>query len=115
MNIQKITENLEKLPQMIRDSANLKVEAKQKTEIAKLRYEVTISQGMLKSTKANATLQKAESIIYAKEEKKALFEAELYESKLDNEVEYLKNNFISTRKLANLHELEANNTSRQGF
>jgi hypothetical protein len=115
MNILEIQNSLSTLPQQIRDSANSFVEAKQKVEIAKLRYEVTVSQGMLKSQRANATLQKAEAIIYSKEEKKALFEAELEEAKLKNEFDYLSNSFIATRKLASLYEIETKNIGNQGF
>ncbi len=73
MEITEIENSLTTLPQQIRDSANEYVTAKHAVEIAKLKYEVTVSQGMLKSQKANATLQKAEATIYAKEEKKPYF------------------------------------------
>ena len=115
MELLEINNSLSALPQKIRDASNAYVAAKQTTELAKLRYEVTLSQGLLKSQKANASLQKAEALIYAKEEKKSLFQAELDESKLENELSYLSNQFIATRKIASLYELEAKNTSRQGF
>lgn len=115
MELLEINKSLQELPQQIRDSANDYVTAKHTVEIAKLKYEVTISQGMLKSQKANATLQKAEAAIYAKEEKKALFQAEMEESKLKNQAEFLSNRFIAVRKIASLVELEMKNTSRQGF
>lgn len=104
MNIQEIINQLETLPDKIRTSELAHLEAKDKSERAKLRLEVAISMATLKSQQANATRQKAEAIIATENEKKELLTAQLEESKANAEFEYLTNQFVAVRKIASMLE-----------
>lgn len=104
MNIQAIISELEKLPSEIRTCQMAYVEAKDKTERAKLKLEVAMSRAMLKSAAQNAIRQKADAVLVTEIEKGELFDAQLEESKRQCELDYRLNNFIACRKIAALEE-----------
>lgn len=99
-----LQERLANLPQEIRDAAQEYLEARNEVEKAKLRYDVAISLATLKSQEANATRQKAEAIIGSQEEKSELLKSQLEESKKENTLKYLENQFVAVRKIASLEE-----------
>lgn len=114
MDILKIRENLEQLPQKIRTAGNIYVEAKNVAENAKLKLEVALSMATLESKETNATRQKAYAVARTQQEKREYFKAVLAEERAKTELEYLNNSFIATRKIASLYEQEMKSGS-SGF
>lgn len=103
-DILKLQESLANLPEQIRDAAQEFLEAKNKAEKAKLKYEVAMSVATLKSQEVNATRQKASAIVATQEEKSEFLRAQLEEAKKENTVKYLENQFVAVRKIASLEE-----------
>lgn len=102
MNIPQLEENLESLPQQIRDQAIKEIEAEKKLDEAKLEYDVAFGMILVGSKKPNATLAKAEATIATKSESQKLLEAKYNHKKEEASFNYLDNKFIATRKIASL-------------
>jgi hypothetical protein len=99
MDIQKLQNRIETLPQLIRDQELAVIEAEHLYQLDKLSYDVAFSQVLIRSKLANATEKKAEALVETQEIKTTLLESERNLKKQESMQKYLENRFIAVRKL----------------
>jgi hypothetical protein len=102
MQLNELQQQLETLPNEIRDQELKVIEKEHTTQLDKLTYDVAFSQAMLRSQKPNATEKKAEALIETRVLKESLFNSEMKLKKEESAQRHLENRFTSVRKLASM-------------
>ncbi len=104
MDINKLVEQLETLPNQIFVQEQRMLEAKQKLEDAKLNYEVKLAFETVASKGNNAAEKKSMAICKTEPEKREVLKASLEYERQNASLTHLNNSFIAVRKMASIEE-----------
>jgi len=104
ISIPKLLEELEILPDQIRQAELDYVKAESDKENAKLKYDVTLGMALVASKRGNATEKKSDAIIISEKTATELIGTEYKLAKKKAEFNYLTNKFIAYRKISSIKE-----------
>lgn len=104
MNLRELTDELEKLPDQIRQQEKVVIELEKKANHAKLEFDVAFGTALLNANRPNATEKRARATELSTQSANDLIEANYNLKVAEIELNYLDNRFISLRKIGGIEE-----------
>jgi transcriptional regulatory protein LevR len=104
MNLKQLSDELEKLPDLIRTQEKIVIELENKSDHAKLAYDVEYGIALLNADRPNATEKRARATELSIKTANEVIEAKYNLKIAEAELNYYDNRFIALRKIGGLEE-----------